>query len=283
MAEASRGPGRFEYEDDAGSSQGLWILALVVAAVVASFLFGRYVIGEKLKGNANPAAAQAPVVAPAPALGQDPGTPGNSSVSITSNDAAAAGGTAAGALDAGMSNAATATDPLAAGAPAATDGLAAEPPKPATTTITAEEPAKPRASSAAKPSASGKSLSGGYDKAQPNKPFKPGAAASKPSVSKSTASKPSSASAAPKSGDGDKASSSDTQWRVQVGSYSTKDSAEKQRRELSAKGHQSSVREAEVKGKTVYRVVVSTHRDEGRAREVAKKVEGDGFDVSVEH
>ena len=264
MAEASRGPGRFEYEDDAGSSQGLWILALVVAAVVSSFLFGRYVIGEKLKGSPAQASAQAPAVAPAAALGQQPGTTSNSPVSITSSDAAAANGTAAGTLDAGMNNAAATTDPMAS-----TAAPVAEPPKPATTTTTTAEaqPSKPKSTGG---SSSGKSLNGGYDKAQPGKPFKPSTTSGKTSSSssKSTA---------------DKAGSSDTPWRVQAGSYGSKDAADKQRKDLAAKGHQSSVREAEVKGKTVYRVVISTHRDESRARDVAKQVEKDGFDVSVEH
>ncbi|MBI5834163.1 MAG: SPOR domain-containing protein [Armatimonadetes bacterium] len=265
MAEASRGPGRFEYEDDAGSSQGLWILALVVAAVVFSFLFGRYVIGEKLKGSSSPA----PVVAPASALGQPAGTTANSPVSITSSDAAAAGGTAAGALDAGMTNAASSTDPLAAGTVTGTGVVTGEPPKPATTTTTTANADSGKSKGGDKSTgSSSKSLNGGYDKAQPNKPFKPSTTASK-----STSTKPTT-----KTGD-----SGDSLWRVQAGSYSSKDAAEKQRRDLTAKGHQSSVREAEVKGKTVYRVVVSTHHDESRANDVAKKLEKDGFDVSVEH
>ena len=45
-------PRRYTYDDDSASTQSLWVVVLVVAAMVFSFLIGKYVIGERLRDNA---------------------------------------------------------------------------------------------------------------------------------------------------------------------------------------------------------------------------------------
>lgn len=57
---------RYSYDDDSSSAQNLWIIVLVVGAMVGSFVFGRYVLGDRLRRDAAPMRD----VAEEPSLGQ---------------------------------------------------------------------------------------------------------------------------------------------------------------------------------------------------------------------
>ncbi|HIE50982.1 MAG TPA: hypothetical protein EYP85_04420 [Armatimonadetes bacterium] len=65
----TRPPYRHAYEDDFFSSTPtLWWIVLIVCAMVGSFLFGRYVIGEHLRRSASPVRNVDTTFATAPSL-----------------------------------------------------------------------------------------------------------------------------------------------------------------------------------------------------------------------
>ncbi|MBI2302469.1 MAG: hypothetical protein HYU66_26485, partial [Armatimonadetes bacterium] len=88
MANSTR---RWSYDDDPSSTQNLWIIVLVVAAMVLSFLFGKYFIGDRIRGGESQAAAPAApptTVAPPTPMAAVPTAPGaaapvDGAVSIT--------------------------------------------------------------------------------------------------------------------------------------------------------------------------------------------------------
>ncbi len=204
----------------------------------------------------------------------------------------AAPATTAATIDAGIDAAAARPDPLASGRPVR---------QPRTTTTTPSEPA-PKTSS----KSGSTTIRGGYDTAQPGKPFRPGSGGTAPATKITEPAKPApktepkKTTAAPKPapatadepgtrssgkalGPAPTKSVDADAWRVQAGSYASRERAEDYSKQLADKGLKSSIRQAEVGGKTYYRVVISSHSDEKGAREAAGKLANEGLEVSIEH
>ena len=70
-------------------------------------------------------------------------------------------------------------------------------------------------------------------------------------------------------------------YRVRVGTFESRESADARAAELKASGYEASLSTDVSDGKIVYRVQVAAYKSEKAAREFAKEVEAKGFKTTI--
>ena len=73
----------------------------------------------------------------------------------------------------------------------------------------------------------------------------------------------------------------DSRWGVQIGAFSSKESAESLRKQASKSGYSTAVTTAVVEGKTFYRVTVPAGKERPSAVSLSEKLQKAGYPVLV--
>lgn len=295
---------RYTYDDDTASTQNLWIMVLLVAAAVFAFLFGRFVLGERLRGNAvevrNAAmeTVEAPTVAP-PVTPEPIEAAAPTVVSITSGDETATPepeNEAAAVLDQAVERAdAIEAQPAVATEEAQQQAAAqkkAEAEKKAKEKARLEAEAEKKAEAelkrrqeearraAAKPESKPNAKPVPKPKPRAQTPAKP-TPKPKPAETPKPSPKPQPAAAPAPTPKPAPAENDDSMYRVSAGSYGSADRAEARKEELKASGQEAFVREKSVNGKQVYEVQVGAYGTKENAEKAASDLKSKGIDAEL--